>query len=409
MTEIGLTPGSGYRQLDTIAALLESLKADAPVSQVLVGAFWTAVVLDTTPLRCGLASTVRSERHEDVPPVAEAGHLADRTARELAEMLRSPRTLEASIGLAAFNALLDVDEASCQEINAAQIILERGTGHRVAIVGHFPFVERVRRKAAACWVLELHPHPGDLPAEQAADVLPLADVVAMTGTSLINHTFDGLIQLCRPEAFVILLGGTAPLSPVLLDHRVDAVAGTRVIDVPAALQAIGQGATFPQIPGKRLLTLMREAQTAVAHVVAVCASAQRADPKVDLGEGELVAGYGLLGDAHAGLSERQVSLLALESIDRANREHGIAAVPGSFAENLTTCGLALASLHIGDRLRVGPALLEVVQIGKPPEIAHTYSYQGVSILPHEGVFCRVVEGGRVAHGATIEVIRGDGG
>lgn len=87
----------------------------------------------------------------------------------------------------------------------------------------------------------------------------MADVVALTGTSLINHTFDDLIALCRPDAFVVLLGGSAPLSPLLLSHHVSAVAGTRVIDVPAALAAVGQGATYPQIPGKRLLTMMRQA------------------------------------------------------------------------------------------------------------------------------------------------------
>jgi uncharacterized protein (DUF4213/DUF364 family) len=125
-------------------------------------------------------------------------------------------------------------------------------------VGHFPFTERVRRAAAGCWVVELHPRPGDLPAGRAADVLPQADVVALTGTSLINHTFDGLIRLCRPDAFVILLGGSTPLSPLLFDYGVDAVAGTRVVDVPAALRTVGQGATFPQIRGKQLLTLMRE-------------------------------------------------------------------------------------------------------------------------------------------------------
>jgi uncharacterized protein (DUF4213/DUF364 family) len=137
------------------------------------------------------------------------------------------------------------------------VILEWGTGRRVAIVGHFPFVRQVRQAAAECWVLELHPRPGDLPADRATEVLPQADVIALSGTSLINHTFDHLIGLCRPEAFVILLGGSAPLTPVLFDCRVDAVAGTRVVDVPVALQAVGQGATFRQIPGKRLLTVMR--------------------------------------------------------------------------------------------------------------------------------------------------------
>jgi len=246
-----------------IDALLGSLRTDAPVSQVVVGSFWTAVVLDTVPVRCGLSSTLRGETHAAGPPVADAGRLLQYSGRELAEWLRSSSSLEASVGVAALNALLEVDEAACTEVNAEEVLLEHGAGRRVAIVGHFPFVERVRRAAAECWVLELRPRAGDLPAECAAEVLPQADVVALTGTSLINHTFEELIALCRSDAgdrgaYVILLGGSTPLSPVLFEYGVDAVAGTRVVDVPAVLCAVGQGATFRQIPGKRLLTMMKE-------------------------------------------------------------------------------------------------------------------------------------------------------
>jgi uncharacterized protein (DUF4213/DUF364 family) len=244
--------------VNTIEVLLKSLQADAAVRQVVVGAFWTAVVLDTEPPRCGLASTVRPATHPGGPPVQHAGRLLEHSGLELAGWLRSSSTLEASIGMATVNALLEVDEAACTEINAEDVILERGTDRRVAIVGHFPFVERVRRSAAECWVVELHPRPGDLPAELATEVLPQADVVALTATSLINQTFDDLIGLCRPDAFVILLGGSTPLSPVLFDYGVDAVAGTRVVDVSAVLRAVGQGATFRQIRGKRLLVLMRD-------------------------------------------------------------------------------------------------------------------------------------------------------
>jgi uncharacterized protein (DUF4213/DUF364 family) len=241
-------------------ALLGSLHTDVPVRQVLVGAFWTAVVLDTTPPRCGLASTLRGVGHHDGPPIPRAGHLLEHSGQKLAGLLRSSSTLEASIGLAAFNALLEVDEAAYPELNAADVILAHGTGRRVAIVGHFPFVERVRQAAAECWVLELHPRPGDVPAEQAGEVLPQADVVALTGTSLINHTFDDLIHLCRPDAFVLLLGPSAPLSPVVFEAGVDGVSGTRVTDPERVLRVVGQGATFRQIKragGLRLLTWVK--------------------------------------------------------------------------------------------------------------------------------------------------------
>ena len=243
--------------MTTIEALLAELKADAPVRQVLVGAFWTAVVLEGDPPRCGLASTLRAEPHEMGPPVRQPGLLTEHSGRELAGWLHSPRILEASIGMAAYNALLDVDESACLDLNAEELIVQHGAAKRVAIVGHFPFVERARQSAAACWVLELRPRPGDLVAAQAEEVLPQADVVALTGTSLLNHTFDDLIALCRPDAFIVVLGASTPLSPVLLERGVSAVSGTKVVDVEAVLRAVGEGATFRQIQGKRLLTMMR--------------------------------------------------------------------------------------------------------------------------------------------------------
>jgi uncharacterized protein (DUF4213/DUF364 family) len=240
------------------------------VREVRIGAFWTAVVLEDG--RCGLASALREDDHHHPStgsghrhgqnPVRGAGHLHERSAMELAELARSDSLLEASIGLAAINALLDVDEDACVEMNAEQVILERGTGKSVVIVGHFPFIPRVREAARQLWVLEKRPGEGDLPAKAAPEVIPQADVVAITGTSLINHTFEELIKLCRPEAFVLILGPTTPLSPVLFDHGVDVISGTLVTDPETVLRYISQGATFRQIKrgeGVKLLTLAKEA------------------------------------------------------------------------------------------------------------------------------------------------------
>jgi len=244
-----------------IEALANSLGEDAPLQQVVVGAFWTAVVLDTQPQRCGLASVLRTRCFDEGGELPQAGDLAQYTAHELAGWLGSKSLLQSSIGVAAFNALLDVDESVCTELNAEDLIVEHGEGRRVAIVGHFPFTERVRQCAAECWVLELEPLPGDLPAERAADVLPQADVVALTGTSLINGTFDGLMNLCRDDAYVVILGPSAPLSPTLLEAGVDAVCGTLVTDPVRVVQSVSQGAHFRQIKragGVRLLTMEKK-------------------------------------------------------------------------------------------------------------------------------------------------------
>jgi MOSC domain-containing protein YiiM len=145
-----------------------------------------------------------------------------------------------------------------------------------------------------------------------------------------------------------------------------------------------------------------------ASIKAVCRSQQRNDPKVDMGQGELRAGWGLVGDSHAGPPRSgrwQISLLSWEEVQRANREYGLDAVPGSFAENLTTEGLDTASLKVGDRLTIGDeVVLEVQQQGKPPEIAHTYSFEGHSLLPTLGVFCGIVTGGHVRAGDRVVIL-----
>jgi MOSC domain-containing protein YiiM len=142
-------------------------------------------------------------------------------------------------------------------------------------------------------------------------------------------------------------------------------------------------------------------------LLAVCRSAQRTDPKTDVGEAELRPGWGLVGDSHAGPARPgrwEISLLAWENVEQLNREHDLDAVPGSFAENLTTRGLDTSRLRVGDRLCIGEqAVLEVEQLGKPSEIAHTYSFHGRSLLPTVGVFCRVVVGGLVHRGDPIRV------
>jgi len=142
-------------------------------------------------------------------------------------------------------------------------------------------------------------------------------------------------------------------------------------------------------------------------LIAVCRSEQRADPKTDLGEGELRPGWGLVGDSHAGPARPgrwDVSLLAWEDVEKLNRTHGLSAVPGSFAENLTTSGFDTSHLRVGDRLSIGEhVVLEVEQLGKPPEIAHSYSFRGHSLLPAVGVFCRVVIGGAVRAGDPVRL------
>lgn len=245
--------------LDLLSDRVSETARASRVADVRVGAFFTVVAMDTpVGLQAGLAATLGAgeHQHEENPPLADAGRLLQVSAADLVRRAYSSSAFEAAVGLAALNALISVDEAACVNVNAGDLILERGAGRRVAMVGHFPFVPAVRQRAERLDVLELETGAGDLPAERAPDVIPQADVVAITGSSLLNHTFDDLIPLCPPEAFVLVLGGSTPLSPIFFDLGVDVVAGTRVGDIPGTLATISQGGGFRQIPGKRLLAMM---------------------------------------------------------------------------------------------------------------------------------------------------------
>ncbi len=144
-------------------------------------------------------------------------------------------------------------------------------------------------------------------------------------------------------------------------------------------------------------------QEITGKVVAVSVSGKRTDPKSPQAEIQLRAGYGVEDDSHAGLSQREVSLLGIEAVEELNRASGIEAGPGAFAENITTRGVDLVSLPIGARLTIGDAVLELVEIGKPPDAAHTYSFKGHTLLPTKGIFCRVLRDGRVVPGQAIMV------
>jgi uncharacterized protein (DUF4213/DUF364 family) len=237
-----------------IDELLSSLNYEAPVGDIRQGSFQTAVLTR----HCGLASTPHdSGPHHSRTPVNEAGLLMEKDVRTLASMAKSESPFEAAIGMATINSLIEIEEQRCSELNAGDLLARKGQGRRVAIVGHFPFVTRLRSVAEELWVIEQKPQEGDLPEAEADILLPKADVVGITGTAFTNHTLEHLLDLCNPKAYVVILGDTTPLSPLLFDYSISALSGTRVIDPETVLLYVSQGSTFRQIRGVRLLTMER--------------------------------------------------------------------------------------------------------------------------------------------------------
>ena len=226
---------------------------------VQIGLARTAVLAETTDgLRCGLAATLSNPNcdHHKQPSVRGAGHLHEMSSLELASLIESPSFTEIGIGFAAINALLPRDSSQWLDLKAEDYISQHGADKNVAIVGHFPFVDQLMPQVKNLWVLELEPKEGDLPAEAAPEIIPQADIVAITAMTLVNKTFDGLLKLRQPHAEVVLLGPSTPLSPILYNHGINVISGTIATDPKAVLMAIGQGVSFRQLRQQNLVRLV---------------------------------------------------------------------------------------------------------------------------------------------------------
>lgn len=140
-------------------------------------------------------------------------------------------------------------------------------------------------------------------------------------------------------------------------------------------------------------------------VVAISISEKKGVKKVNVGEALLVEDRGIEGDAHAGPGIRQVSLLALESIEKMIAT-GLEVTPGDFAENITVQGLELLSLPLGQNIQIGESVrLQVTQIGKTcHDRCAIYYSAGDCVMPREGIFCKVIAGGKVRPGDTVTYV-----
>ena len=140
-------------------------------------------------------------------------------------------------------------------------------------------------------------------------------------------------------------------------------------------------------------------------IISIALSSRKGTRKSITNEIELIEDHGLKGDAHAGKWHRQVSFLAMESIDK-TRQMGLDVSFGDFAENIATEGIDWPSIPIGSRIKLGAkAIVEITQIGKECHKKCAIYYQaGDCIMPKEGVFGRVIKGGQIRCDDPIEIL-----
>ncbi|TVM32595.1 Rossmann-like domain-containing protein [Oceanidesulfovibrio marinus] len=243
--------------VNDIHSLTPSATLPADDSRVASGSHLVAVHVDS---HLGLASRLRGVAEPTPLLSATNAPTEERTLPPLTELAASlpgyaaqdTPTLAPSLALAAVNALLPVPDAAA-DLKGQDLLLEYGAGKDAVVIGHFPFVNKIAKEFRSFHVLEKEPRPGDLHADEAATVLPSAGVVAVTGTTLLNGTLAGILALC-PDAFVLLMGPSAPFAPSLFQAGVNAIAGNAIADPDAVLAGVAAGLPYRRLDGVSSLT-----------------------------------------------------------------------------------------------------------------------------------------------------------
>lgn len=232
-----------------IQKIIDSIHDNAAIRDVRICMHATIV----ESLRVGMCGHTRPDQAYDVikrqDVVANHGHLREFSARDLARYALSRLPIEASVGIAAINSILDINWTKVRPARTSDVILEECSGKSTAVIGHFTFIDRLKKAAADVKVLELEPGTGELSLNDAPGVIPAADAVVISANTIINHTLDSLLKLSQNASFVALAGPSVIFSPVLFHYGVDVILGSLIEDVETVIRNISEGASLHHLPG----------------------------------------------------------------------------------------------------------------------------------------------------------------
>ncbi|MBU1627790.1 DUF364 domain-containing protein [bacterium] len=228
-----------------IDALLESVKdLDCKVKRVCVGIHWTLV----ESRFFGMAHTYKTNRKVELE---DSGKLVGKSALELSQRLRSWEPLEASLGLAALNSLIEPVGTSG---NVEEYIKQAALGKTLTIIGRFPFNRDIAAIARNIYFLEIEPDKNELPSFAAEEVIPESDIVVITATTLINKSLPRLLELSKDKDCIVL-GPSTPMNDVLFKYGAKKIAGVKVVDGVAITSSIMQGCkAFKRLSGIEPIT-----------------------------------------------------------------------------------------------------------------------------------------------------------
>lgn len=245
-------------------------------------------------------------------------------------------------------------------------------------------------------VLSVAQIAGIMGAKKTSDLIPMCHNINLNGADIRFSIQDQYIDL---EAEVKTTGKTGVEMEAL---TAISIACLTIYDMCKAIDKdmIIEDIKLIKKTGGKSGDYMRK----IGKVISINISDKKGVVKEPIGTGLFIENHGLENDAHSGNWHRQVSLLALESFNKM-RDKGLELKPGDFAENITTEGIILYELPIGTKLKIGETIQEVTQIGKECHTGCAISKTvGKCVMPKEGIFTKVLQGGIIKEGDTIEII-----
>ncbi len=231
--------------IKTILKTIEHIP-DQRVKKIIYGSH----IVGVESLKTGLATWAWQGSHpvplDNLPdPGCE-----QQSVKKLIQMIYDDDPLKSSLGIAALNSILpDIDPEHFTDINAGDLILKIGKGKKVAIVGHFPFVKKMRKQFKDLMVFEKKPQPGDMKSDLIPQNIPSADIVAITATTISNKTLADILSCCSKNAIKLIIGPSTPLCTAMFDIGFDYIAGSIVKDKELVRKGIIEGVSFKQLKG----------------------------------------------------------------------------------------------------------------------------------------------------------------
>lgn len=242
--------------MSVLDSLTSNLPAGFTVQAAHVGLNWTmSLVTDEAGMK---QAGVAASPHSFSPHArfVHGSYTLSEPAHQIVQLMKSDDESSVAVGLATLNALLQTKELS--RADAAEWLSKSCQDKSIAIFGRFPFIEdEIRPFATQLYIFEQEPLAGEYSAQDMPYILPQADIIAITGTTLINHTLDGILEHIPEQSLVVMLGPSTPLSKRLFDFGIDVLFGVCVIDISAAQKSVQAGDRFTKMQGLERVALFR--------------------------------------------------------------------------------------------------------------------------------------------------------